>query len=158
MKDNDTQLIAEAYFRMDEGALGSAGKVVGKAAGKVGLAGAGLTAKGAGISLDFMLKALNFLTAEQLKKLGDVALEKALGKEEEPEQDDNDQFAPEEAAADDQLGEMEPLDGENEENNLSKIEASLEKIADELKTLNQYADFMTTGTRAQGFTGGTKQQ
>ncbi len=43
-----------------------------------------------------------------------------------------------------------------EDNNLSKIEASLEKIADELKTLNQYADFMTTGTRAQGFTGETK--
>ena len=43
----------------------------------------------------------------------------------EVEQDDNDQFAPEEAAADDQLGEMEPLDGEDEENNLSKIEASL---------------------------------
>tara|TARA_A100000172_G_scaffold3619_1_gene2190 strand:- start:11952 stop:12230 length:279 start_codon:yes stop_codon:yes gene_type:complete len=72
----------------------------------------------------------------------------------EVEQDDNDEFAPEEAAADDQLGEMEPLDGENEENDLSKIEASLERIADELKTLNQYADFMTTGTRAQGFAGG----
>ena len=73
-------------------------------------------------------------------------------------EDLNDQYAPEDAPADDQMDSFEPLEGEDEENNLSKIEASLEKIADELKTLNQYADFMTTGTRAQGFTGGTKQQ
>ena len=147
MKDNDTQLIAEAYFRMDEGALGTAGKVVGKAAGKVGLAGAGLTAKGAGISLDFMLKALNFLTAEQLKKLGDTALEKALGKEEEPEQDDNDQ-----------LGGMEPLDNEEEEINLSNIENSLNNIGEELKTLNQYAEIMTAETRAKAVAGTTLQK
>ena len=157
MKDNDTQLIAEAYFRMDEGALGDAGKVVGKAAGKVGLAGAGLTAKGAGISLDFMLKALNFLTAEQLKKLGDIALEKALGKE-ESEQDDNDQYAPEEADSDDQLGTMEPLDDENEEVDLSNIENSLNNIGEELKVLNQYAELMTAETRARAVAGTTVQK
>ena len=150
MKDNDTQLIAEAYFRMDEGALG-------KAAGKVGLAGAGLTAKGAGISLDFMLKALNFLTAEQLKKLGDVALEKALGKE-ESEQDDNDQYAPEEADSDDQLGAMEPLDNEEEEVDLSNIEKSLNNIGEELKILNQYAEIMTAETRAKAVAGTTVQK
>ena len=70
------------------------------------------------------------------------------------EEDDNNQYTPENAPEDDQLGEMEPLAGEDEENDLSKIETSLERIADELKTLNQYADFMTTGTRAQGFAGG----
>lgn len=75
----------------------------------------------------------------------------------EVEQDDNDQFAPEEAAADDQLGEMEPLDDEAEEDSVKEIAKQLGDIVDQLRTLNQYADFMTTGTRAQGFTGGTKQ-
>ena len=75
----------------------------------------------------------------------------------EVEQDDNDQFAPEEAAADDQLGQMEPLDDESEEDSVKEIAKQLGEIVDQLRTLNQYADFMTTGTRAQGFTGGTKQ-
>jgi hypothetical protein len=70
----------------------------------------------------------------------------------EVEQDDNDQFTPQEASADDQANEIEPL--EDEENpELVSITKALEAIVAELKTLNQYADFITTGTRAQGFTG-----
>jgi hypothetical protein len=75
-------------------------------------------------------------------------------KREGGEEDENDQYEPEEAPEDDQLGEIEPLNAEEEENDLSGIEMSLERIADELKTLNQYADFMTTGTRGKGFTAG----
>ena len=192
MKDKDSQLIAEAYSQIDEGMLGNVAKAgagavgslakgtgkavkaaapaIGKAAGKVGLAGVGVAAKTAGIGLEGIIKALNFLSAEQLKKVGDAALKKAA-ENEEYEQDDNDQYAPEEAPADDQLGEMEPLDDEDEErcpvtgklrkkedeedeNDLTSVESSLNDIANELKTLNQYVDFLTTGSRAQGFTGG----
>jgi len=77
-------------------------------------------------------------------------------KREGGEDEENDQYEPEEAPEDDQLGGLEPLPGEDEENDLSKVETALDRIADELRTLNQYADFMTTGTRARGFTGGTK--
>jgi len=49
---------------------------------------------------------------------------------------------------------MEPLDCEdNEDIAFSNIEQSLEAIVGELKTLNQYVDFMTTGSRAPGFVG-----
>tara|TARA_A100000171_G_C2105044_1_gene131847 strand:- start:300 stop:767 length:468 start_codon:yes stop_codon:yes gene_type:complete len=77
------------------------------------------------------------------------------------EEDNNDQYAPEEAPADDQLGGMEPLDTEGdeaEENSSEDIAKALQDIVGELKTLNQYADFMSTGTRAQGFTGGVQKQ
>jgi hypothetical protein len=76
-------------------------------------------------------------------------------------EDNNDQYAPEEAPADDQLGGLEPLDTEGdeaEENASEDIAKALQDIVGELKTLNQYADFMTTGTRAQGFTGGIQKQ
>tara|TARA_R110000796_G_scaffold244114_1_gene367047 strand:- start:487 stop:777 length:291 start_codon:yes stop_codon:yes gene_type:complete len=69
-------------------------------------------------------------------------------------EDVNDQYAPEEAPEDDQLGQMEPLDCEdNEDIAFGNIEQSLEAIVSELKTLNQYVDFMTTGSRAPGFVG-----
>jgi hypothetical protein len=93
------------------------------------------------------------LIAEAYTQEVHLPLKKAA-ESEEYDQDDNDQYAPEEAAADDQLGQMEPLDGEDEEVDLTKIETALNNIADELKTLNSYADFMTTGTRGKGFTGG----
>lgn len=48
-----------------------------KTAGKVGLAGAGLAAKGAGWTLEKLIKALDFLTADQLENLGNLALKKA---------------------------------------------------------------------------------
>ena len=49
---------------------------------------------------------------------------------------------------------MEPLDCEdNEDIAFGNIEQSLEAIVSELKTLNQYVDFMTTGSRAPGFVG-----
>ena len=41
--------------------------------------------------------------------------EAAFGDDDDDEEDDNDQYAPEEAPADDQMGEMEPLDDEEEE-------------------------------------------
>jgi|TARA_A100000172_G_C3033756_1_gene107710 hypothetical protein len=71
-------------------------------------------------------------------------------------EDLNDQYAPEDAPADDQMDSFEPLEGEDEEsdNNSASIARSLESIVGELKTLNQYVDFITTGTRAPGFTGG----
>jgi hypothetical protein len=77
------------------------------------------------------------------------------------EEDDNDQYTPEDAPADDQLGGLEPLDTEGdeaEENSSEDIVKALQDIVGELKTLNQYADFMSTGTRAQGFTGGVQKQ
>ena len=180
MKDKDSQLIAEAYGQIEAGMLGNVAKAgagalgslakgtgkavkaaapaVGKAAGKVGLAGVGVAAKGAGMGLSAIMKALNFLSAEQLKKLGDAALKKAA-ENEEHEQDDNDQYAPEEAPADDQLGEMEPLDAEDSEEMVSRdIANSLEDVVGELKTLNQYVDFMTTGSRSPGFTSPLDQQ
>ena len=68
-------------------------------------------------------------------------------------EDLNDQYAPEDAPADDQMDSFEPLEGEDEEYNTSNIEKALVDIVGELKTLNQYVDFLTTGTRAPGFTG-----
>ena len=68
--------------------------------------------------------------------------------------EDNDeyQYAPDEAPEDDTLPTI-PLDGEDEEDlNVRKISDSLEAIANELKQLNTYVDFLATGTRARGFT------
>lgn len=172
MKDKDSQLIAEAYSQVNEGMFGNIAKAgvgavgslakgtgkavkaaapaVGKAAGKVGLAGVGVAAKTAGIGLEGIIKALNFLSAEQLKKVGDAALKKAA-ENEEYEQDDNDQYAPEEAPEDDTL-EMQPFEDEESNLDVEKIEKALNDITDQLKLLNQYADFMATGKRASGFT------
>jgi TATA-binding protein-associated factor Taf7 len=82
----------------------------------------------------------------------DLIFEAYVNNNQEVEQDDNDQFTPEEAAADDQTNETQPLEDE-ENNELTSITKALQEIVAELKTLNQYADFITTGTRAQGFTG-----
>ncbi len=76
-QDEDSKLIAEAYNEGVMSALGSAGKAVGKAGLKSGLAVGGAGAKGAGIALDGIMKALNYLTSEQLQKLGQAALDKA---------------------------------------------------------------------------------
>ena len=80
MKNNDTQLLGEAYTQVQEGFgdfAKSAAKITGKAAGKVGLAATGVAAKTAGIGLDGLMKALNYLTSAQLQKLGQAALDKA---------------------------------------------------------------------------------
>lgn len=80
MKNKDAQLLEEAYTQVREG-LGDfakgAVKVTGKAIGKTGLATGGALAKGTGIGLDGLMKALNYLTSEQLQKLGQAALNKA---------------------------------------------------------------------------------
>ena len=79
----------------------------------------------------------------------------------EDEEGFDSEYDPEEAPADDQLGGLEPLDTEGdeaEENSSEDIAKALQDIVSELKTLNQYADFMTTGTRAQGFTGSIQTQ
>jgi len=80
MKNKDTQLIEEAYTQVHEGfgdfAKGAA-KLTGRAAGKVGLATTGALVKGTGITLEALLDALNHLSSEQLKKLGDAAMKKA---------------------------------------------------------------------------------
>ena len=69
-------------------------------------------------------------------------------------EDANDQYTPAEAPEDDQEGQLEPIgDEDNEDVTFSNIEQSLEAIVGELKTLNQYVDFMTTGSRAPGFVG-----
>jgi len=59
---------------------------------------------------------------------------------EDQDEDDNDQYAPEEAPADDQMGEMEPLDDEEEEDDrissylkLQKAKEDMPKIKDEDK-------------------------
>lgn len=80
MKNKDTQLIEEAYTQVQEGFgdfAKSAAKMTGKTAGKVGLAATGVAAKTAGIGLDGIMKALNYLTSAQLQKLGQAALDKA---------------------------------------------------------------------------------
>ena len=80
MKNKDTQLLEEAYTQVQEGfgdfAKGAA-KMTGKTIGKAGLATGGALAKGAGIGLDGLMKALNYLTSEQLQKLVQAALNKA---------------------------------------------------------------------------------
>lgn len=55
-------------------------------------------------------------------------------------------------------GEMEEEDeiNENEEDQTKNIAKALQEIVAELKTLNQYADFISTGTRTQGFAGDVK--
>ena len=68
------------------------------------------------------------------------------------------EYAPEEADSDDQLGEMESLDNEEEEVDLSNIENSLNNIGEELKILNQYAEIMTAETRAKAVAGTTVQK
>ena len=80
MKNKDTQLIEEAYTQVQEGFgdfAKSTAKMTGKTVGKVGLAATGVAAKTAGIGLDGLMKALNYLTSEQLQKLGQAALNKA---------------------------------------------------------------------------------
>jgi hypothetical protein len=80
MKNKDTQLIEEAYTQVQEGfgdVAKSGAKMAGKTIGKVGLAATGVAAKTAGIGLDGLMKALNYLTSEQLQKLGQAALNKA---------------------------------------------------------------------------------
>lgn len=80
MKNEDIQLLEEAYTQVQEG-LGDfakgAAKMTGKAAAKTGLAATGAIVKGTGIGLDGLMKALNYLTSEQLQKLGQAALDKA---------------------------------------------------------------------------------
>lgn len=88
MKDNDSKLIAEAYNEGVMSAFGGAAKSVGKAAGKTGLAVGGTAAKGAGIALDGILKAVNYITSDQLKKLGEYCLKKASENEEGAHEDD----------------------------------------------------------------------
>ena len=66
-------------------------------------------------------------------------------------EDANDQYAPEEAPEDDTL-EMQPFEDEESNLDVEKIEKALNAIVDQLKLLNQYADFMATGKRASGFT------
>jgi hypothetical protein len=95
MKDNDSELIGEAYDQVQEGVMGAVGgaadtalrktgqiagagvKMAGKAAAKGGLNVGGALAKGTGIGLDGILNALNFLTSDQLKKVGDACMRKA---------------------------------------------------------------------------------
>ena len=91
MKDNDSKLLEEAYGQVQEGvmsALGSAAKATGRAAGKTGLAVGGVAAKGTGIALDGIMQSLNYLTSEQLKKIGDYCLKKAGENEEDTHEDD----------------------------------------------------------------------
>lgn len=80
MKNNDTQLLEEAYTQVQEG-LGDfakgAAKITGRTAGKVGLAATGALVKGTGMTLEKLFDALNYLTSEQLKELGDAAMKKA---------------------------------------------------------------------------------
>ena len=80
-----------------------------------------------------------------MKSEQDLIFEAYINNRGEVEQDDNDQYATEEAPADDQL------DDEAEEDGVKEIAKHLGDIVDQLRTLNQYADFMTTGTRAKGF-------
>lgn len=87
MKDNDSKLIAEAYNEGVMSAFGSAAKATGKAAAKTGLAVGGTAAKGAGIALDGIMKSLNYLTSDQLKKVGDYCLKKAAENEEGTHED-----------------------------------------------------------------------
>ena len=80
----------------------------------------------------------------------DLIFEAYINGDSKVEQDDNDQFAPEEASSDDQTNEIEPLEDE-EDSNIKEIAKQLGDIVDQLRTLNQYANVMTTGTRTQSF-------
>lgn len=83
MKDNDSKLIYEAYSKVDEGALDDIGSGLGsvaKGVGKLGVGAVGAGAKVTGMGLEQILKALNFLTAEQLQKVGDKAMKIASAK------------------------------------------------------------------------------
>jgi hypothetical protein len=84
MKDNDSKLIGEAYEQqVQEGALGDIASGiggVGKGVGKLGIGAAGVGLKGVGMGLEGILKALNFLTAEQLQKVGDAAMKMVTDK------------------------------------------------------------------------------
>ena len=60
--------------------------------------------------------------------------EAAFGDDDDDEEDDNDQYAPEEAPADDQMGEMEPLDDEEEEDEQFNVSSYIQlKRGDERK-------------------------
>ena len=78
----------------------------------------------------------------------DLIFEAYMNGDSKVEQDDNDQFAPEEAS-NDQTNEIQPL--EDEEDNVKEIAKQLGDIVDQLRTLNQYANVLTTGTRTQSF-------
>lgn len=96
MKDNDSKLIGEAYEQIQEGIMGAMGgaadtavrktgqiagagvKMAGKAAAKGGLNVGGAIAKGAGIGLDGIMNALNYLTSDQLKNLVKLACKKLV--------------------------------------------------------------------------------
>ena len=78
----------------------------------------------------------------------DLIFEAYMNGDSKVEQDDNDQFAPEEAS-NDQTNEIQPL--EDEEDNVKEIAKQLGDIVDQLRTLNQYANGLTTGTRTQSF-------
>ena len=83
MKDRDSKLIYEAYSKVDEGALGDIGSGLGtmaKGVGKLGVGAGGVALKGVGMGLEQILKALNYLTAEQLQDLGDAAIRMASDK------------------------------------------------------------------------------
>jgi hypothetical protein len=86
-----------------------------------------------------------------MKTEQDLIFEAYINNRGEVEQDDNDQYAPGEAPVEDQLGDVEPLDDEAEEDAVKEIAKQLGDIVDELRTLNQYANFYTTGTRAKTF-------
>tara|TARA_R110000824_G_scaffold51768_2_gene144130 strand:+ start:969 stop:1679 length:711 start_codon:yes stop_codon:yes gene_type:complete len=80
-----------------EGALGNLAKGIGrgigdvaKGAGRVGLAAGGAGATVAGGALGAALKIAKTLTADQLKKLGEYALEKSAEAEEDPDDDNDD--------------------------------------------------------------------
>jgi len=81
MKNNDTKLLEEAYTQVHEESFSDfakgAAKLTGRTAGKVGLAATGALVKGTGMTLEKLFDALNYLTAEQLKDLGDAAMKKA---------------------------------------------------------------------------------
>ena len=64
---------------------GKAAVDIGKGVGRLGIAAGGAGAKLAGMGLGGVLQALNYLTAEQLKRVGDAAMELAAENEEENE-------------------------------------------------------------------------
>ena len=78
----------------------------------------------------------------------DLIFEAYMNGDSKVEQDDNDQFAPEEAS-NDQTNEIQPL--EDEEDNVKEIAKQLGDIVDQLRTLNQYANVIKNGTRTQSF-------
>ena len=96
-RDPESRFYDPKHDEDAEGALGNLAKGVGrgigdvaKGAGRVGLAAGGAGATVAGGALGAALKLAKTLTADQLKKLGEYALEKSAEAEEDPEDDDDD--------------------------------------------------------------------